>query len=74
MLTYLSAWAERTAANKGIIPDNVGLSGHIGESMEGKWWGGYYGWRWPHGAINLLEATVVAGMRRFSDHRRLGPP
>ena len=61
VLEYLNAWDERTKANNGIMPDNVGLSGKIGEYMGGKWWGGYYGWRWPHGAMNLLEATVIAG-------------
>jgi hypothetical protein len=44
------------------MPDNVGLSGEIGECMDGKWWGGYYGWRWPHGAMNLLESTIIAGL------------
>jgi len=47
---YLEAWEKRTLTNGGIIPDNIGLSGKIGEYMSGKWWGGYYGWRWPHGA------------------------
>jgi hypothetical protein len=62
VLDYLAAWEERTTANFGIMPDNVGLNGHIGEYMDGKWWGGYYGWRWPHGAMNLLESSVIAGM------------
>jgi len=61
VLEYLNAWNQRTKVNNGIMPDNVGLSGKIGEYMDGKWWGGYYGWRWPHGAMNLLESTVIAG-------------
>ena len=61
VLDYLAAWKERTEVNDGIMPDNVGLSGKIGECMDGKWWGGYYGWRWPHGAMNLLESTTIAG-------------
>lgn len=60
VLNYIEAWQERTAANGGITPDNVGLSGKIGECMHGKWWGGYYGWRWPHGAMNILESTMIA--------------
>jgi hypothetical protein len=56
---YVAAWIERTRKNGGILPDNVGLSGKIGEHMDGKWWGGYYGWRWPHGLFNQLEATVI---------------
>jgi hypothetical protein len=62
VLDYLDAWRRRTADNGGIIPDNVGLSGRIGECMDGKWWGGYYGWRWPHGALTVLEPVAVAGM------------
>lgn len=61
VLDYLGAWQERTARNGGIIPDNVGLSGQIGEYNDGKWWGGYYGWRWPHGSFSLLEPLHVAG-------------
>ncbi|MBN1640863.1 MAG: hypothetical protein JXA09_06485 [Anaerolineae bacterium] len=61
VLEYLAAWQERTARNGGIMPDNVGPSGEIGERMGGKWWGGYYGWRWPHGAWIILESTLIAG-------------
>ena len=62
VLDYIQAWTERTRRNNGIIPDNVGLSGKIGENMGGKWWGGYYGWRWPHGLFNQLESTTISGM------------
>jgi len=62
VLDYLAAWEERTARNGGIIPDNIGLSGEIGEYNDGKWWGGYYGWRWPHGSFSLLEPLSIAGM------------
>jgi len=62
VLDYVQAWRDRAAANGGLLPDNVGLSGKIGECMEGKWWGGYYGWRWPHGAMNILESALIAGM------------
>jgi hypothetical protein len=56
---YVSAWIERVEANDGILPDNVGLTGKIGETMDGKWWGGYYGWQWPHGLFNQLESTTI---------------
>lgn len=62
VLDYLAAWEERTARNGGITPDNIGLSGEIGEYNEGKWWGGYYGWRWPHGSFSLLEPLCVGGV------------
>ena len=29
--------------------------------MGGKWWGGYYGWRWPHGLQTVVEPLAVAG-------------
>lgn len=65
IVEYVRAWMERTRRNGGVIPDNVGLSGKIGENMEGKWWGGYYGWRWPHGLFNLLESTTIGASNAF---------
>ncbi|WNR42689.1 hypothetical protein [Paenibacillus roseipurpureus] len=62
VLDYLAAWEERTRQNGGIIPDNVGLSGEIGEYNDGKWWGGYYGWRWPHGFMTIIEPLTNACM------------
>lgn len=61
VLDYVQAWVERTRANGGLIPDNVGPTGKIGERMGGNWWGGYYGWRWPHGGTVMLEALCNAG-------------
>ena len=61
VLDYIQAWMDRTEANGGLIPDNVGPTGKIGERMGGKWWGGYYGWRWPHGGGVMLEAMCNAG-------------
>ena len=75
VLDYLGAWADRIAANGGLCPDNVGPSGKIGECMDGKWWGGYYGWRWPHGFFSIIEPLLIAasnallltGDRRYLD-------
>jgi hypothetical protein len=58
---YVDAWMQRVRENHGIIPDNIGPNGRIGETMNGKWWGGYYGWRWPHGLPNQMEATMIGG-------------
>jgi hypothetical protein len=44
VLEYVDAWAERTEANGGIIPSNIGLDGTIGGASDGKWYGGVYGW------------------------------
>lgn len=62
VLTYLGAWKERTTLNNGIMPDNIGLSGKIGQYNDGKWWGGYYGWRWPHGFMTIMEPLTNAAM------------
>lgn len=62
VLDYVQAWAERIAANQGICPDNVGPNGVIGETMGGKWWGGYYGWRWPHGFMSIIQPLTIAAM------------
>ena len=57
---YLAAWRERTTANGGIIPDNVGRSGEIGEYTNGKWYGGYYGWSWGGWHYIGIGPTVAA--------------
>ena len=44
VIQYVDAWVERTAANNGIIPSNVGLDGAIGGEAGGRWYGGCYGW------------------------------
>lgn len=62
VLDYLQAWAERIEANKGLCPDNIGPNGKIGELMDGKWWGGYYGWRWPHGFMTIIQPLTIAAM------------
>jgi len=33
-----------------------------GEYLDGKWWGGHYGWRWPHGFMTIIEPAVNAGI------------
>ena len=60
VLDYLGAWADRIAANGGLCPDNVGPGGAIGETLDGKWWGNYYGWAWPHGCRNIIEPLLIA--------------
>lgn len=60
ILEYTAAWKQRTKDNGGIVPDNAGPSGKTGECMEGKWYGGYYGWTWPHGFYFIADALTVA--------------
>ena len=56
---YLTTWERLTQRNNGIIPDNVGISGEIGEHT-GHWWGGYYGWVWPSGT-HIMRTLVLSG-------------
>ena len=60
IVDYLGKWIELTQLNDGITPDNVGLSGKIGEYTGGQWWGGYYGWKWPRGGTDIVLATLTA--------------
>lgn len=57
---YVAAWRQRAAENGGLLPDNVGPSGQVGELHEGHWYGGHYGWTWPHGLHSVEPAAVVA--------------
>lgn len=59
---YVGAWKRRAEDNGGFMPDNIGLSGKIGEYNDGKWWGGYYGWRWSHGWMTIIEPLLNASM------------
>ena len=43
VLDYTEGWMERIQRNNGILPDNVGPTGQIGENRQGQWWGGLYG-------------------------------
>jgi hypothetical protein len=61
VVEYTEAWMARARENGGLLPDNVGLAGTIGEYINGKWYGGLYGWTWPHGFYNIGMAAVIAG-------------
>ena len=60
LLEYVGVWLERARANGGLMPDNVGLDGRVGSLHNGKWYGGLYGWTWPHGFYNLGYAAITA--------------
>lgn len=60
VLDYIGAWRDRTEENGGIVPDNVGRNGKIGGEMNGKWYGGYYGWTWPHGFYFIADSLTIA--------------
>ncbi len=60
VLEYVEAWMERTKLNGGIIPDNVGPTGKIGENRNGQWWGGLYGWNHYQGFNIMFHGLVTA--------------
>jgi len=60
VVEYVDAWMERTRQNGGILPDNIGLSGKIGEYRNGEWWGGNYGWTSTFSLHMILGALTVA--------------
>ena len=65
VVDYVDAWVERARENGGLLPDNVGLSGQVGEYIGGKWYGGLYGWTWPHGFYNVCMAAIVAASNAY---------
>ncbi|MCX6045876.1 MAG: hypothetical protein NT075_12245 [Chloroflexi bacterium] len=65
IVEYVDAWMARAQQNGGLLPDNVGLSGQVGETMGGKWYGGLYGWTWPHGYYNIGMAATVAATNAY---------
>ncbi len=60
ILDYAGTWRRLTEENNGVIPDNCGPNGKMGECMDGKWYGGYYGWAFPHGFMFIAEGIAVA--------------
>ena len=60
VLDYTEAWMDRTRENNGIIPDNVGPTGKVGEQRNGQWWGGFYGWNSRNSARNAFLAATIA--------------
>ena len=65
VVEYTDAWLGRAQANDGLLPDNVGHSGEVGEYCDGKWYGGRYGWTFPHGFLPLQKATLDAGASAY---------
>lgn len=55
---YVGMWRQKTTENNGITPDNIGLSGKVGE-YTGSWWGGYYGWKWVGGGMHIIRAELT---------------
>ncbi len=62
IIEYVSGWRERAAENGGVIPDNVGPDGVVGSQLDGRWYGGHYGWSWPHGWYSVGQAVTVGAL------------
>ncbi|MFG3228216.1 hypothetical protein ACGF07_26010 [Kitasatospora sp. NPDC048194] len=62
IVDYVGAWRERTEANGGLLPDNVSPDGVVGGLHDGRWYGGHYGWSWPHGWHSVGHAATVAAL------------
>jgi hypothetical protein len=62
---YIQGWVDRANANDGIIPDNVAPDGNVGGLHDGRWFGGHYGWTWPHGFYSVTHAALVAGLNQL---------
>ncbi len=60
VLNYVERWMKNIAENNGILPDNIGLNGKIGEYRDGQWWGGLYGWYGRYGTMMMFAAMSVA--------------
>lgn len=67
VLEYVDAWVDRTEANGGIIPTNIGLDGTIGGECSGKWYGGVYGW----GFTVVVPQTGELAHRTYFHERTL---
>ncbi|MFF2329807.1 MULTISPECIES: hypothetical protein [unclassified Streptomyces] len=74
---YVGVWRERLDGQD-VVPDNAGLHGVVGEYLDGRWYGGHYGWSWPHGLspvgsatlVGASNATLLTGDRSFLDLAR----
>lgn len=59
VLDYVQSWIDRIEANDGIIPDNVGPTGKVGEARNGQWWGGLHGWSSSERAIDRMFLGII---------------
>jgi hypothetical protein len=61
VLEYVEAWMQRIKDNNGILPDNIGRTGKIGEYRNGQFWGGLWGWYPSYYMVDFgFEALTIA--------------
>ena len=79
VVEYTGAWHRRARDNGGLLPDQVGHSGKVGEYLGGKWYGGAMGWTFPHGFLTMqfavldavANALLITGDRDWLDLARM---
>ncbi|MFD0662589.1 hypothetical protein [Thermocatellispora tengchongensis] len=77
VVEYTGAWRERLDGRE-VVPDNAGTHGIVGEHLDGRWYGGHYGWSWPHGLppvgtaaiVGAVNATLLTGDRSYLELAR----
>lgn len=57
---YVDGWVAR--ADGGLLPDSVGPDGVTGSLQDGRWWGGHYGWAWPHGLHSVGMSALIGAL------------
>lgn len=62
VVRYVDGWRARAAANGGLLPDNIAPDGTAGGLHEGRWYGGHYGWNWPHGLHSVGMGALIGGL------------
>jgi len=65
VLDYVAVWMKRIAENNGLLPDNIGQTGKIGEYRKGQWWGGLYGWYGRYGLMMMYSELAVASENAY---------
>ncbi len=60
VLNYVDAWMQRIEDNDGLLPDNIGRTGKVGEYRNGQWWGGLYGWYGRYGLMMMFASMSAA--------------
>lgn len=65
VLNYVDAWMKRISENGGLLPDNIGQTGKVGEYRNGQWWGGLYGWYGRYGLMMMFSELSVASENAY---------
>lgn len=61
---YVDGWRERSGigSGPGVMSDSIGPDGVAGSMQGGRWWGGHYGWTWPHGLHSVGMSALIGAL------------